>query len=286
MLAGLESAVRDEGALRIERSWAFRPESRAELVVAGIGRARCSDPCRGPCRRRLATAARLVQRRRQDRRVTSRAEEAIGPALRRLIGRRSTCAEDFRPPRSRGRIPTSPPRLLAPRERSRGPMSHLLARHGPGAGRGSFDVRGADRPEEYRRLVASSGSRASSSARPAHRGGCCGRKRERCGLTASPGLQSLFSTKASWLKRLHGPNRFLRFYGERTMANALEQYLCHRDRRGVYRPFESRWLNVAGTNRPRTLHNADDERRQAARTPRVGASRAFVTGPRGRRSAM
>ncbi len=71
VVAGLETAVRDEGAGAVDRGWSFRAEMRAEVVVAGIGRpgtrpgsrtwprawprrlgwsaaAARSSPCRGP----------------------------------------------------------------------------------------------------------------------------------------------------------------------------------------------------------------------------------------------
>ena len=84
VVAGLDSAVRDEGAAAVDRAWGFRAETRAEVVVAGIGRpgtaTRIEDLAEG-----LATATRLV--RRGGRIVAlSRAGGPLGPALRRLIG--------------------------------------------------------------------------------------------------------------------------------------------------------------------------------------------------------
>jgi hypothetical protein len=82
-VAGLATAVFDEGSRRVDRAWGFRAESRAELVVVGIGRpgesAGIDDVARG-----LATATRLVQRGGKSV-VLSRASGAIGPAMRRLI---------------------------------------------------------------------------------------------------------------------------------------------------------------------------------------------------------
>ncbi len=64
--------------------WTVRAETRAELVIAGIGRrgeaTQIEDVARG-----LATASRLVQRGGKIV-LLSRAEGEIGPALQRLIG--------------------------------------------------------------------------------------------------------------------------------------------------------------------------------------------------------
>ncbi len=60
VVAGLDSAVREQGAEALSRSWMFRAETRAELVVAGIGRSglptTLEDLANG-----LSTAARLVE---------------------------------------------------------------------------------------------------------------------------------------------------------------------------------------------------------------------------------
>jgi nickel-dependent lactate racemase len=84
-IAGLATAVRDEGARAVERTWSFRAESRAEVVVAGIGRpgvpTGIDELADG-----LATATRLVERGGKIV-VLSRAEGGaeIGPAFQRLI---------------------------------------------------------------------------------------------------------------------------------------------------------------------------------------------------------
>jgi nickel-dependent lactate racemase len=82
-VAGLDSAVRDEGARAVDRAWTFEAESRAGLVVVGIGRpgipTRIEDVAEG-----LANAARLVERGGKIV-ALSRAEGPIGPAFRRLI---------------------------------------------------------------------------------------------------------------------------------------------------------------------------------------------------------
>lgn len=81
-LAGLSTAVLREGVRAIESAWSFRPEGRADLVVAGVGTpgtvAGLDELTRG-----LATATRLVQRGGKIV-LLSRAEGSFGPALRRL----------------------------------------------------------------------------------------------------------------------------------------------------------------------------------------------------------
>jgi hypothetical protein len=83
VVAGLESAVRTEGSLAVDRAWSFAAGMRAEAVVAGIGRpgfpTRIEDLGEG-----LATAARLVRRGGKIV-ILSRADGPLGPAVRRLI---------------------------------------------------------------------------------------------------------------------------------------------------------------------------------------------------------
>jgi nickel-dependent lactate racemase len=83
-IAGRESLVRERGIAAVDRLWKFHVDSRAELVVAGIGRpgnaTTLEDLAEG-----LATATRLVQHGGKIV-VLSRANGAIGPALHRLIG--------------------------------------------------------------------------------------------------------------------------------------------------------------------------------------------------------
>jgi nickel-dependent lactate racemase len=83
IVAGLDSAVREQGTEAVDRSWKFQVESRAELVVAGIGRpgmpTGIEELAAG-----LTTAMGLVQRGGKLV-VLSRAEGALGPALRKLV---------------------------------------------------------------------------------------------------------------------------------------------------------------------------------------------------------
>ena len=152
-VAGLESAVRDQGARAVDRSWTFRAETRAELVVVGIGRpgvpARIDDLAEG-----LSTATRLV--RRGGKIVAlSRAEGAIGPALARLIK-----AGDPR---------LGPAPLRGHEDDPDYPAAHQFARALAWAdvyllsalGQGAVDdlsMIALDHPEEARRLVAASAS--------------------------------------------------------------------------------------------------------------------------------
>ncbi len=84
VLAGLESAVRAEGAEAIDATWTFRVEGRSDLVVAGIGApgrpTTIDDLAAG-----LATAARLVRRGGKVVALTT-ARGEVGPAVRRLAG--------------------------------------------------------------------------------------------------------------------------------------------------------------------------------------------------------
>ncbi len=82
-VAGLVESVRDQGARAVDRLWSFRPDARAELVVAGIGRpgvaTTIDDLAAG-----LETASRLV---RHGGKIVALCpvREAVGPALQRLI---------------------------------------------------------------------------------------------------------------------------------------------------------------------------------------------------------
>jgi hypothetical protein len=75
--------VRQQGIASLKRHWSFRAPSRAEVVVAGVGRrgvpATLEDLANG-----LATAARLVQ---HGGKIIflSRASGPVGPALRKLM---------------------------------------------------------------------------------------------------------------------------------------------------------------------------------------------------------
>lgn len=83
VVAGLDSAVREQGAEAIDRFWKFRVETRAELVVAGVGRpgvpSTLEELADG-----LSNAARLVERGGKIM-ILSRAEGGLGPAFQRLI---------------------------------------------------------------------------------------------------------------------------------------------------------------------------------------------------------
>jgi nickel-dependent lactate racemase len=82
-IVGRDTTVRDRGIASLERHWSFRAPSRAEVVVAGVGRrdatATLEDLANG-----LATATRLVQHGGKII-LLSRASGPIGPALRRLM---------------------------------------------------------------------------------------------------------------------------------------------------------------------------------------------------------
>ncbi|SIN80513.1 protein of unknown function [Singulisphaera sp. GP187] len=84
VVAGLDSAVREQGAEAIDRFWKFRVETRAELVVAGIGRpgipTTLEELADG-----LSTAARLVERGGKIV-ILSRAAGGLGPAFQKLVG--------------------------------------------------------------------------------------------------------------------------------------------------------------------------------------------------------
>ncbi|QDV32435.1 lactate racemase domain-containing protein [Tautonia plasticadhaerens] len=84
VIAGEAGAIREEGIRAIDRAWTFRPEGRADLVVAGIGSpgrpGSMDDLAAG-----LATAAGLVRRGGKVV-VLSRVGGPLGPALRRLTG--------------------------------------------------------------------------------------------------------------------------------------------------------------------------------------------------------
>jgi hypothetical protein len=82
VIAGEAGEIREEGIRAIDRAWTFRPEGRADLVVAGIG-----DPGRpstiDDLAAGLATAAGLVRRGGKIA-MLSKVEGPIGPALQRL----------------------------------------------------------------------------------------------------------------------------------------------------------------------------------------------------------
>ena len=95
VVAGRENAVRERGIASVDSAWKLDADSRAELVVVGIGGpgmpATIDDLAEG-----LATACRLVQHGGKIV-VLSRVQGAIGPALQQLDRyRRSRNSE--RPP--------------------------------------------------------------------------------------------------------------------------------------------------------------------------------------------
>ncbi len=83
VVAGKESVVRERGIAAVDSSWTLEADSRAELVVVGIGgpgmAATIDDLAEG-----LATACRLVQHGGKIV-VLSRVQAVAGPALRSLI---------------------------------------------------------------------------------------------------------------------------------------------------------------------------------------------------------
>jgi hypothetical protein len=82
LIVGEAGEVRNAGIQAVDDAWTFRPESRAELVIAGIGApgrpTRLEDLAHG-----LTTAAGLVRRGGKIA-VLSRVEGTPGPALQRL----------------------------------------------------------------------------------------------------------------------------------------------------------------------------------------------------------
>jgi nickel-dependent lactate racemase len=83
-IAGRERSVHDRAIASLKRHWRFRAESRAELVVVGIGRPGAGATLES-LGEGLLTATRLVQRGGKIV-LLSRACGEIGPALRCLIG--------------------------------------------------------------------------------------------------------------------------------------------------------------------------------------------------------
>jgi len=153
VLAGLDAAVREQGMSAVDRAWSFEAESRAELVVVGVGepgrRASLAELAQG-----LATATQFVQRGGKIV-ALSRAEGSLGPALRRLIE-----ADDPRAGPAALRGHEADVDFNAARQVARAVAwadVYLLS------GLPEQDVEdlamiALDRPEEARRLVASTGS--------------------------------------------------------------------------------------------------------------------------------
>ena len=83
VVAGRETLVCEQAVAWLDEHWTFRPDSRAEIVVAGIGRA--GEPTSlESLAEGLATARRLVQHGGKIV-VLSQANGPVGPALRCLI---------------------------------------------------------------------------------------------------------------------------------------------------------------------------------------------------------
>ncbi len=152
-VAGLGTAVMDQGARGVEDAWVVRAGSRAELVIAGIGlpgqATHIDDLARG-----LATATGLVRRGGKIV-LLSRAGGEPGPALRRLIA-----ADDPRVGPAALRGHESDPDYAAARQLA---LTLAWADVYVLSALSSDDVEGLsmiplDRPEEARRLVAVSGS--------------------------------------------------------------------------------------------------------------------------------
>jgi hypothetical protein len=83
VVAGLGTSVRDQGIKALERDWNFRAETRAELVIAGIGRPGARSGLEELVAG-ISLAAGLVQRGGKLV-VLSQAEGMLGPSMRRLI---------------------------------------------------------------------------------------------------------------------------------------------------------------------------------------------------------
>jgi nickel-dependent lactate racemase len=83
LIAGRDSAVREQGAAWLDQHWTFRPQSRAEIVVAGVA-GEGTHTSLDALADALATATRLVQHGGKIV-VLSQASGSAGPAVRRLI---------------------------------------------------------------------------------------------------------------------------------------------------------------------------------------------------------
>lgn len=153
VVAGLESSVRDEGMAAVDRAWTFQSETRADLVLVGIGQSGMSTGI-DELVEGLATATRLV--RRGGKIVAlSRAGGTIGPAVQRLVG-----LDDPRAGASALRGHESDPDYAIAKQ-----LTHSLAWADvyllSALDRDVVEDLGMiplDRPEEARRLVASSAS--------------------------------------------------------------------------------------------------------------------------------
>jgi lactate racemase len=152
-VAGIDTAVLAEGAHAVDRLWSFEAESRAELVVVGVGRpgvpAGIDDLARG-----LAGAARLVERGGKIV-ALSRVGGPIGPALKHVLDQ-----DDPRLGPAALRDQDGAPDLAAARQIAQAMAwadVYLLSGLEPETVDDSSLVV-LDRPEEARRLVATARS--------------------------------------------------------------------------------------------------------------------------------
>jgi hypothetical protein len=153
VVAGLESSVRDQGVRSLDRHWSFQAASRAELVVAGIGRAGTSTTI-DELAEGLATAARLAQRGGKIV-LLSRADGTFGPAVRRLMG---ADEPGGRHAALRGHeTDRDYPAALRIAQALAWADVYLLSALDPGDV-DELSIVALDRPEEARRLVALAGS--------------------------------------------------------------------------------------------------------------------------------
>jgi hypothetical protein len=153
VVAGGASAVREHGIASLERHWSFRAESRAELVLVGIGRPGIETTMESLAQG-LATAVSLVQHGGKIV-VLSRVRVEVGPALCRLIDagdvkegasvlRGHEGDEDF---------------LLARRIAQAASWADVFFLSGLGRDLADqLSLVGLDDPDQARRLVAKSGS--------------------------------------------------------------------------------------------------------------------------------
>lgn len=151
--AGLTSAVLGQGSQALDEAWSFEAESRAEVVVAGVGQpgvpGRIEDLAEG-----LANAARLVQRGGKIV-LLSRCKGEVGPALQRLIA-----ASDPRNGAAALRGHEADPDFAAARQIARSVAwadVYLLSALRSDVVE-DLSMIALDRPEEGRRLVAGASS--------------------------------------------------------------------------------------------------------------------------------
>jgi lactate racemase len=153
VVAGLGATVVERGTLAVDRAWGFRAGSRAELVVVGIGRpgipAGIVDVARG-----LANATRLVQHGGKIV-VLSHAAGEVGPAVRRLLNVDDPRAALARLKGNEGEADSTAASQIA--HALAWADVYLLSNLG-GDLVEELSMIPLDRPEEARRLAASSGS--------------------------------------------------------------------------------------------------------------------------------